>query len=70
MNALRRELDGGGQPSSTRTVTEYMTGWLDRERARVRRSTWLYRQGHVKLYILPTLGATKLAALTPAMSSG
>lgn len=65
MTALRRELDGGGQPASTRTVADYMAAWLDQERARVRRSTWLYRNGHVKLYIVPTLGTVKLAALTP-----
>ncbi len=65
MADLRRELDAGHQPASTRTVSDYLTGWLDRERARVRRSTWLYRQGHIKLYIGPVLGTVKLAALAP-----
>jgi integrase len=65
MADLRRELDAGQQPASTRSLADYLTGWLDVERARVRPSTWRFRAGHIKLYILPALGTVQLAALVP-----
>lgn len=63
--AVRSELDAGRKPASAQTVASYLTGWLDAERARVRPATWRYRDGHVRLYLIPTLGATKLANLAP-----
>jgi integrase len=65
MDRLRAELAEGRGPESTRTVTEYLTGWLEAERARVRPSTWRYRDGHIRLYIVPAVGAVKLGALAP-----
>ena len=65
MRDLRKELDAGRTPASTRTVADYLTGWLEPERTRVRPATWAYRQGHVKLYIVPELGNITLASLTP-----
>jgi integrase len=65
MDKLRAELAEGRGPESTRTVAEYLTGWLDAERARVRPATWRYREGHVRLYIVPAIGAVKLGALAP-----
>lgn len=65
MAALRAELDAGRSPASPRTVADYLTGWLDAERARVRPATWRYRDGHIRLYIIPALGPAKLADLAP-----
>ena len=65
MDALRAELAAGSGPASTRTVADYLTGWLEAERARVRPSTWLFREGHVRLYIVPAVGAVRLGALAP-----
>ena len=65
MDALRTELAAGHEPGSTQTVAEYLAGWLEAERARVRPSTWRYRDGHIRLYIVPTLGSLKLSALAP-----
>jgi integrase len=63
--ALRADLDKGRRPTPTTTVADFLTGWLEAERVRVRASTWRYRDGHVRLYLVPALGNTKLARLTP-----
>ena len=36
MDELRAELDAGREPASPRTLADYLTGWLEAERARVR----------------------------------
>lgn len=65
MAELRAELDMGREPASKTTVADYLGTWLEAERARVRPSTWRYREGHVRRYIVPALGSVKLADLTP-----
>ena len=69
VTALRAELDIGRRPSVPQSIAEYLTGWLEGERARIRRATWLYHSGHVNRYIIPAFGTTKLADLTRATSS-
>lgn len=56
---------GEGLPSRI-TVSEYLSRWLDGERARVRASTWRGREGHVRGYIVPAVGGIKLSRLAPA----
>jgi integrase len=65
MSDLRAELDAGREPASTLTVADYLAGWLEAERARVRPSTWRYRDVHVRHHIVPAIGDTKLADLEP-----
>src|SRR6187200_2413237 len=65
MDRLRSDIGQGRAPGPAVTVATYMTGWLVTEKARVRPSTWRYREAHVRLYIIPTLGTQKLADLTP-----
>jgi len=47
------------------TVAEFLAAWLDAERARVRASSWRQREGHVRTYIIPAIGAIVLARLVP-----
>jgi len=65
VTALRAALDVGRRPATPRTVGEYLSGWLDAERARIRPATWLYRAGHVNRYIVPAMGTSKIADVTP-----
>ena len=65
MGKLQQELAAGRLPASQRTLADYLEGWLKAERARVRPATWKYRDGHVRLYIVPVLGSRTLAELQP-----
>jgi len=65
MDELRAELAEGRAPASGLSVADYLAGWLEAERARVRPSTWRYREGHVRVYIVPAVGSMKLGALAP-----
>lgn len=65
MAKAQRELAEGRLPASRRTLADYLEGWLKAERARVRPATWKYRDGHVRLYIVPALGSRTLAELQP-----
>ncbi len=64
LDELRRKHRLGALSSSRVTVAEYLTGWLERDRARVRPSTWRGRESHVRVYLIPTLGKVQLAKLT------
>ena len=66
MTALQAELAAGRRPASPRSLADYLTTWLDAERARVRPSTWQYRESHSRNYIVPVLGHIKLADLQPS----
>jgi integrase len=46
------------------TVAEYLAQWIERDRARVRPSTWLVREQHVRLWLIPALGRIALVRLT------
>lgn len=65
MADLQRELHAGREPAGSATVRDFLATWLDAEKARVRPSTWQYRESHVRTYIVPALGLVKLAALQP-----
>ena len=66
LDELRRELKLGTlTPAGTATVAEYLTEWLQRERTRIRPSTWREREQHVRGYLIPAFGKLSLARLTP-----
>lgn len=68
LDALRRELRLGTLAPSGRsmTVADYLAAWIERDRARVRPSTWRGRESHVRCYLVPALGRIALARLTAA----
>jgi integrase len=68
LDALRRELQLGSPLPKGRapTVGEYLVEWIERNRSRVRPSTWLVREQHVRLWLGPALGRIPLARLSPA----
>jgi len=64
LDAERARL-GVGLPASTKlTLGEYLAGWVDRDRVRVRPSTWRSREMHVRAYLVPALGHVPLASLS------
>lgn len=68
LDALRRDLRLGTLAPDGRTVTvaEYLTSWIERDRLRVRPSTWRGREMHVRCYLVPALGRLALARLSAA----
>jgi len=66
LGELRSQLDRGLAPVRTDTVAAYMVGWLEREKQRIRPSTWRGREMHVRVYIVPAGGTIPLAKLMPA----
>ncbi len=48
------------------TVAEYLGGWLERYRSRVRPATWRGTEQYVRVYLIPALGARQLDRLTAA----
>lgn len=68
LDVLRRELRLGtiAPPGRTHTVADFLAQWIERDRSRVRPSTWHSREMHVRCYLVPTLGRLQLARLTPA----
>ncbi|MBF6605708.1 MAG: site-specific integrase [Chloroflexi bacterium] len=68
LDVLRRELRLGtlapAGPAST--VVDFLTAWIERDRSRVRPSTWRQREMHVRCYLIPALGRLALARLSAA----
>lgn len=66
LDDLRRDLRLGLLTPATggATVGDYLTGWIERHRARVRPSTWLTADSYVRVYLIPALGRKPLARLT------
>ena len=46
------------------TVGDYLTGWIERHRTKVRPSTWRTAEGYVRTFLIPTLGRIQLSKLT------
>jgi integrase len=65
LDVLRHELRLGTlvAAGTTLTVAEHLTDWIERDRARVRPSTWRGREMHVRVYLIPALGRLPLARL-------
>ena len=67
LDELRRELRLGTLTSGpTLTVGEYLAGWIERDRVRVRPSTWRGHESHVRVYLIPSIGRIPLARLSAA----
>lgn len=68
LDAIRRELHLGVPVPKGRSLTlaEYLREWIEAERVRVRPSTWLVREQHVRLWLIPALGRIALTRLTSA----
>jgi integrase len=68
-SAARRNLEAlrntGGSPSAG-TTGDYLTAWCQRVRPRLRPSTWLGYEAHVRRHLVPSLGGIRLVKLTPA----
>src|SRR4051794_24049186 len=65
LDVLRRDLRLGTiAPDPTVTVGDYLSGWIERHRTRVRPSTWLTAESYVRVYLIPALGGRPLARLT------
>ena len=66
MRKLQAQITTTGTVDASTKLRDYLDEWLVRERVRVRPATWLGREQNVRLYIVPELGGTTLAKLTPA----
>ncbi len=64
---LRKDLDSGVgiRSGGPRTLAAYASAWLPALRPRVRPATWIAHERYLRLHILPALGASLLAQLTP-----
>lgn len=67
LDDLRRDLRLGtlAPAGPALTVAGYLAEWIERDRARVRPSTWRGRETHVRVYLVPALGRLTLARLAP-----
>jgi integrase len=65
LTALVAGLDRGMAPASSLALADYLAGWLEADRPRVRATTWRAREQHVRLHIGPHIGRIPLAKLTP-----
>lgn len=67
LRTLRRDLDRAGDlPTSSPTLAQWLTYWLDNISApRVRPSTQTNRANDVRLHIVPAIGKIRLDKLTP-----
>ena len=68
LDVLRNELRLGTiAPAGSATTTgDYLTTWIERDRTRVRPSTWRTREMHVRVYLVPALARIPLAKLSAA----
>jgi integrase len=65
LDELRAKLRVGTlSPSGSGTVAEYLASWIERDRQRVRPSTWRSRETHVRCYLVPAIGRLSLARLS------
>jgi integrase len=66
LDDLRRDLRLGTLTPSraSLTVGAYLADWIERDRTRVRPSTWRGREVHVRCYLIPALGRRPLSKLT------
>jgi integrase len=63
---LRGQLDKGLDPPTAQTVADYLTGWLELERQRIRPSTWRQYEQHVRTHLTPALGRLEMTRLAGA----
>lgn len=57
LDELRVKLRVGAlAPSGSGSLADYLADWIERDRQRVRPSTWRSREMHVRRYLIPALG--------------
>ena len=66
LSALRADLDRGLTPPERTTVAEFLAGWLEASRQRIRHSTWRGYESCCRVYIVPAFGRMELGKLAPA----
>lgn len=68
LDDLRRDLRIGtlAPAGAALTVGDYLAGWVERDRIRVRPATWRGRESHIRVYLIPSLGRIALARLSAA----
>ncbi|PZR61221.1 MAG: site-specific integrase [Chloroflexi bacterium] len=67
LDELRARLRTGTlEPAGTGNLGDYLSGWVERERQRLRPSTWRQREQYTRCYLVPALGRRALVQLTPA----
>lgn len=67
LDDLRNRLRIGTlQPTDAGTLGDYLAGWIERHRLRVRPSTWRTAESYVRVYLIPALGRIPLTKLAPA----
>jgi integrase len=67
LDDLRTRLQLGTLEAADRgTVGDYLSGWIERHRTRVRPSTWRTAESYVRVYLIPGLGRLQLARMTAA----
>jgi integrase len=66
LDHLRRDLRLGilAPAGPALTVGDYLAGWIERDRMRVRPATWRGRESHVRVYLIPSIGRIALARLS------
>jgi integrase len=66
LDKLRDQARRGTLTATTGTLGKYLDAWIERDRARVRHSTWRTREMHVRCYLKPTMGTIPMTKLTAA----
>lgn len=66
LNRERDRLRLGVKTGDSGTTGDYLAGWIERHRARVRPSTWRTAEGYVRGYLIPALGRIPLSRLSAA----
>ena len=68
LDDLRRDLRLGtiAPAGPAATVADFLATWIERDRNRVRPSTWRGRESHVRCYLIPALGRLTLAHVSAA----
>lgn len=65
LDTLREQLRTGGlERAQAGTLSAYIAVWLEREKQRIRPSTWRQREQYVRCYLVPALGKRPLVKLT------
>lgn len=66
LDSLRVELDRGLAPAAPSSVADFLAGWLESSRQRIRPSSWYRAEQAVRVHLTPALGRVALAKLLPA----
>lgn len=64
--AISIDLDRGLAPAAPSSLSDFLAGWLESSRQRIRPATWRQYESAVRLYLTPAIGRIALAKLTPA----